>query len=72
MELRGARALVTGTTGGLGDAIARACASRGAKVIVTGRREQQVRALATDIGGEFVVTDLAAWLGVVRRAGSSH
>jgi short-subunit dehydrogenase len=59
MELRGARTLVTGATGGLGAAIARACAARGAEVIVTGRQEEPLDALARELGAEAIVADLA-------------
>lgn len=59
MDLDGARTLVTGATGGLGDAIARACAARGAKVLLTGRREAPLRELAEELGAEAVVADLA-------------
>jgi short-subunit dehydrogenase len=66
MDLRGARTLVTGATGGLGAAIARACAARGAQVIVTGRREAPLHVLATEVGAESVVADLANRDGVAR------
>lgn len=59
MDLRGARTLITGATGGLGVAIARSCAARGAKVILTGRREGALRGLAGELGAEVVVADLA-------------
>jgi uncharacterized protein len=59
MDLCGARTLVTGATGGLGAAIARACAARGAHVIVSGRRLEPLRALAEQLGVESVVADLA-------------
>jgi short-subunit dehydrogenase len=59
MDLRGARTLVTGATGGLGAAIARACAAGGAEIVVTGRREGPLDALAEEIGAEPVVADLA-------------
>ncbi len=38
IEFNGSTALVTGATGGIGQAIARALHGRGATVIVTGRR----------------------------------
>jgi short-subunit dehydrogenase len=60
--------LVTGASGGLGDAIARACAARGAHVAVTGRREQTLRALADDIGAEVFCADLADEDAVARLA----
>lgn len=60
MELAGARVLVTGATGGLGEAIAVACAAKHATVIVSGRRADAVERIAERIGGEAVVADLAA------------
>jgi predicted dinucleotide-binding enzyme len=42
--------LVTGATGGLGAAIARACVTRGAQVILTGRRAEALAAAATELG----------------------
>ena len=48
MDLRGARTLVTGATGGLGAAIAHVCVDRGADVIVTGRQPERLTALAAD------------------------
>jgi short-subunit dehydrogenase len=37
VEIRGARVLLTGATGGLGQAIARELGGRGAKLVLTGR-----------------------------------
>lgn len=54
-DLSGEVALVTGTTSGLGRRFAQVLASRGAKVAVTGRREERLQALADEIkaaGGE--------------------
>jgi NADP-dependent 3-hydroxy acid dehydrogenase YdfG len=59
MDLDGARTLVTGATGGLGAAIARACVARGAQLIITGRREEPLSALAAELGAQCVVADLA-------------
>ena len=52
--------LLTGATGGIGGAVARALAARGATVIVTGRRAEPLEALAAEIGGRAVAADLAA------------
>jgi short-subunit dehydrogenase len=60
VQLDGATALVTGATGGLGQAISAALAERGARVIVTGRREAELQLLADQIGGRAVVADLAS------------
>ena len=61
MQLGGARALVTGATGGIGGAIARALYERGARVLVSGRRQDALDELAASLGerAEVVVADLA-------------
>ena len=58
-EIRTAITLVTGATGGLGGAIARALAREGADVVVTGRQPGPLRALAEEIGARSVVADLS-------------
>lgn len=52
-------ALVTGATGGIGQAIARALAARGAKVTVTGRRADVLEPLAIEIAGNAIVCDMS-------------
>jgi short-subunit dehydrogenase len=59
VRLASSTVLVTGATGGLGRAIALALADRGAQVIVSGRRESELQALAATIGGRAVAADLA-------------
>jgi uncharacterized protein len=61
-ELDGARALVTGATGGIGDAIARALHARGAHVLVSGRRKEVLDSLAADLGdrAEPLAADLCS------------
>jgi 3-oxoacyl-[acyl-carrier protein] reductase len=54
-DLSGMTALVTGASGGLGSAIAKALAAQGAKVALSGTREDALRAVAADIGGEAVI-----------------
>ena len=49
-DLTGRTALVTGATGGLGGAIARALHARGAKVALSGTRAEALEALAADLG----------------------
>jgi NAD(P)-dependent dehydrogenase (short-subunit alcohol dehydrogenase family) len=44
--------VVTGATGGVGDAVARAFAADGATVVAAGRDREAIDALAHDIGGE--------------------
>ncbi|HZU61360.1 MAG TPA: SDR family NAD(P)-dependent oxidoreductase, partial [Solirubrobacteraceae bacterium] len=53
------RVLLTGASGGLGQAMARAFAARGARMILTGRRQEVLEELAQEVSGETVVCDLA-------------
>lgn len=71
-RLQGRTALVTGSTGGLGVAIAKALAEQGALVVVSGRNKERGDAVVAEIraaGGraEFVAADLAAGGDEVRR-----
>jgi len=66
MDISGKRTLITGAAGGLGAAIATELAQRGAKVILTGRNESALSALAADLGGEVVVADLGVRTDVDR------
>ena len=50
VELNGSRVLVTGATGGLGQAIARSLHARGAHVILTGRRAEVLDGLVSELG----------------------
>lgn len=66
--LEGLHAIVTGSTHGLGEAIARDLAGRGAQVVVNGRNEARCREVADDIGGLAVpgsVADEAVAQGLV-------
>jgi short-subunit dehydrogenase len=65
MKLDGARVLITGATGGIGEAIALAVAARGAEVVLHGRRRDAVEALAERLGGRSLVADLANRQGVL-------
>lgn len=49
--LHGRRALVTGATSGFGLAIARRFAAEGARVVLTGRREDRLRAIVEELRG---------------------
>jgi short-subunit dehydrogenase len=59
LQLAGAHAVVTGASRGIGNALARELARRGARVTVVARREAPLKALAAEIGGEAVPADLA-------------
>ena len=50
-DLTGMTALLTGASGGLGSAIARALAARGARVACSGTRAETLTTLAQEIGG---------------------
>ena len=58
--LRGRRALVTGGASGIGAAVARELAARGARVVVADVAGDAAHALAEEIGGEAWVVDLTA------------
>lgn len=51
-------ALITGATAGFGEACAHEFASNGWNLIITGRREERLQALKTDIESKFGVTVL--------------
>ncbi len=51
-DLTGRTALVTGATGGLGGAIARALHACGAKVAISGTRPEALQTLATELGND--------------------
>jgi short-subunit dehydrogenase len=59
MELRGASVLLTGATGGIGHAIARALHAEGASLMLTGRRVDVLEPLAAEVGGRATALDLA-------------
>src|SRR3954453_13516445 len=60
MDVAGRTVLLTGASGGLGAAIAEALAARGARLLLSGRRRDQLQELAARTGGEVLVCDLAA------------
>jgi 3-oxoacyl-[acyl-carrier protein] reductase len=71
-DLTGMTALVTGASGGIGSAVARALAAQGAKVALSGTREDALAAVAADIPGAVILpcnlSDAAAVDGLVPRA----
>jgi 3-oxoacyl-[acyl-carrier protein] reductase len=72
-DLSGMTALVTGASGGIGSAIARALAAQGARLAVSGSNEAKLQAFSVDLGGDHValaanLSDAAAVDGLVPRA----
>jgi short-subunit dehydrogenase len=68
VNLGGQTALVTGASGGLGQAIARALAARGASVVLTARRVDVLESLAGETGGRAIACDLSDRAAVERLA----
>lgn len=58
MDIRGRKVLLTGASGGLGEAIAVDLAGRGAHLVVTARRVEQLERLQERTGAEVIVADL--------------
>jgi short-subunit dehydrogenase len=71
MQISGAKVLLTGATGGLGQAIARDLARRGAQLTLTGRRGDVLEALAAELSAEVRTVDLADEADVLSLAGQS-
>ena len=72
-DLTGMTALVTGASGGIGSEIARALAGQGARVALSGTREEALKAVQAEVGGESVIlptnlSDAAAVDALVPRA----
>ncbi|MCP9950863.1 MULTISPECIES: SDR family NAD(P)-dependent oxidoreductase [Actinomadura] len=59
MDLNGVSAVVSGGASGLGEATVRALAAEGAKVVVADLNEDKGKALADEVGGVFVKTDVS-------------
>ena len=68
MELQGTTALITGATGGIGQAIARALTAAGARVTLSGRRVDVLEPLAQELGAQTIAADLAERADVARLA----
>jgi 3-oxoacyl-[acyl-carrier protein] reductase len=54
-DLTGLTALVTGASGGIGAAVAKALAAQGARVALSGTREDALKNVAAAIGGDCVI-----------------
>jgi 3-oxoacyl-[acyl-carrier protein] reductase len=54
-DLTGMTALVTGASGGIGSAIAKALVDQGARVALSGTREEALKTVAAELGGECAI-----------------
>ncbi|MEU1033112.1 glucose 1-dehydrogenase [Streptomyces mirabilis] len=75
-RLTGRAALVTGATGGIGEAVVRRLAAEGAAVVVTDLDADRCEKLAEEVGGGALglaldVSDESAWQEVVARASAA-
>jgi short-subunit dehydrogenase len=59
VQIQGKRVLLTGATGGIGEAIAKELSSAGAELIITGRRADILERIAAETGATVVLADLA-------------
>jgi short-subunit dehydrogenase len=66
MSRLGGNVLLTGASGGIGHAIARAIAPRSADLILTARRTEVLEPLAADLGARVVACDLARQVDLER------
>nr|WP_295371926.1 3-oxoacyl-[acyl-carrier-protein] reductase [uncultured Sphingosinicella sp.] len=72
-DLSGMTALVTGASGGIGSAVAKALAGQGARVALSGTREEALRSVQEEVGGDSIIlpanlSDAAAVDALVPRA----
>ena len=56
LQLNGRRALVTGSSSGIGEAIARMLAQAGAAVVIHGRNRERAEKIASDINAAGIAT----------------
>lgn len=54
-DLSGMTALVTGASGGIGSSVARALAAQGARVALSGTREEALKKVQAEVGGEAII-----------------
>jgi len=59
VKIAGSSVLLTGATGGIGHAIARALRARGAELTLTGRRKAVLEPLASELGARSLAADLS-------------
>ena len=57
-RLKGKRIIVTGGTGGIGQAMAKRFACEGAAVLICGRNEDKLRQVSQELGCEYLILDV--------------
>ena len=70
-DLSGKTALITGASGGIGEAIARALSAQGAEVVLSGRKKEVLEKLSSQLGGHALTASLddrAAVAALVKEA----
>ena len=71
-SLNGKTALITGASGGIGGAIAKALAGQGATVGLAGRRRDALEAVQRETGGHVLVGDLGSAEGCAQLIGDAE
>ncbi|MCH8321848.1 MAG: 3-oxoacyl-[acyl-carrier-protein] reductase [Proteobacteria bacterium] len=71
-DLKDKKALVTGATGALGEAIARALVKNGASVAISGTRIERLKGLAEEIGAIAIPANLSSMEDVDRLAAEAQ
>lgn len=64
MDIKDSKILITGGSSGIGKATAEMLIKKGAKVIITGRDENKVKSVATDLGCVGVSADVGTEVGI--------
>ncbi|MGB0404162.1 MAG: SDR family oxidoreductase [Salibacteraceae bacterium] len=59
MNLKGAKILITGGSSGIGKAMALMAIEKGAEVLITGRNEDKLKKVASDLGASYVHADVS-------------
>ncbi len=71
-ELKDKKALITGATGGLGEAIARALVQNGASLAISGTRIERLKGLAEELGATAIPANLSSMEDVDRLAAEAQ
>ncbi len=66
MDLKDARALITGGSEGIGRGIAEALIAKGARVVIMSRNEEKLRATADELGAHAIIGDVGVEADAVR------